>query len=88
MVSIGPHAFSDCINLESVIIPASVSTIGMGAFFTKDKIINHIELYAKNPPSLSSFSFGSEQEIYVLPECVDTYMKNSSWNKYVIKPIE
>lgn len=88
VVSIGERAFSDCINLESVIIPASVSTIGMGAFFTKDKIINHIELYAKNPPSLNSFSFGSGQEIYVLPECVDIYMKNSSWNKYVIKPIE
>lgn len=84
--NIGKYAFEYC-NLTSIVLPESIIYIGERAFGGY-KPIEHFELLAKTPPVIEDKCFLSGQEIYVLPECVDIYMKNSSWNKYAIKPIE
>ena len=85
VTAIGNEAFYFCNSLTRVDIPASVKTIGSGAFDLSTKL-NTIYNYATTPQSVSSnpFYVASRITVHVYKGCKSTYANASGWSACTI----
>ena len=86
VTSIGDYAFYDC-NLRTIILPASVSSIGKGAFNCLDGNPQDVFCLSLTPPILADsypFSSTAYSTIYVYNQAVDAYKSVDDWAKYKI----
>lgn len=81
VVAIGKAAFSDNSGVQSITIPASVTSIGAMAFGGSGNL-NMVIIKGSNPASMGNNVFGSSMisKIYVPADAVDAY--KTSWSKY------
>lgn len=81
VVAIGKAAFSDNSGVQSITIPASVTSIGAMAFGGTGNL-NMVIIKGSNPASMGNNVFGSSMisKIYVPADAVDAY--KTSWSKY------
>lgn len=76
--------FRNCLELEILYLPKSLTQIGEGAFENCSNLSN-IFIAATNPPSLSADAFNiisDRMTIYVPSESVDMYKTTASWSDY------
>jgi hypothetical protein len=76
--------FRNCLNLETLYLPKTVTQIGEEAFENCSKLVNMF-IAATNPPSLSVDAFNiisDRMTIYVPSESVDMYKTTASWSDY------
>lgn len=83
VTSIRQYAFSQCLELGSVVIPASVTDIGYCAF-DSSYALNGVFCYATTPPAIGSYAFDNTNNcpIYVPAESVNAYRSASGWSDY------
>ena len=81
VVAIGNAAFSDNSGVQSITIPASVTSIGAMAFGGAGNL-NMVIVKGSNPASMGNNVFDSSMisKIYVPADAVDAY--KTSWSKY------
>ena len=83
--TIGDSAFYGCSSLQTITIPESVSTIAAYSI-NSCTILKEIKVLAKTPPTLGPFAFWNsnvnECIIYVLPECLNSYLTANGWKEY------
>lgn len=81
VVAIGKAAFSDNSGVQSITIPASVTSIGAMAFGGAGNL-NMVIVKGSNPASMGNNVFDSSMisKIYVPADAVDAY--KTSWSKY------
>ena len=76
--------FRNCLNLETLYLPKTVTQIGEEAFENCSNLVNMF-IAATNPPSLSADAFNIISDrltIYVPSESVDMYKTTASWSDY------
>ena len=85
---INEWAFYGCENLERIIIPSSIASIGDKAFYNNDNL-REIHVRSKTPPSFGDEVFGFtlsntiiSRRIYVPQESVDLYKTTTGWSSY------
>ena len=77
------------VGLRSISIPATVTSIGEGAFYNCS-ILTGVVSYATQPPALGDYAF-SDIDIYSLlrvPEGSGTSYENSAWRNYFTDIVE
>ena len=81
VVAIGKAAFGENPGVQSITIPASVTSIGTMAFAGANNL-NMVIAKGSNPTSMGNNVFGSSMisKIYVPGDAVDAY--KTSWSKY------
>ena len=81
VVAIGKAAFGENPGVQSITIPASVTSIGTMAFAGANNL-NMVIAKGSNPTSMGNNVFGSSMisKIYVPADAVDAY--KTSWSKY------
>lgn len=87
LTAIPEGLFSFCYSLTEIIIPGSVTSIGMLAFYYSS--LTSIVSYMENPPSISEdvFSCYDTATLYVPAGSVETYQNAPVWKKFNILPI-
>ncbi len=68
LVEIGDNAFANCVNLESVILPASLEKIGASAFESDNKLATVVHFGDGEPQNVGSYAFNnthSEMKVYL-----------------------
>ena len=84
-ISISPKAFSGCSGLNEVVIPNSVTAIGLSAFSGCSNLKNIISLN-ENPPTCENNSFDSENytnsTLYVPKDSYAKYFINDVWGQF------
>ena len=82
VTTIGVEAFQGC-NLTSIVIPASVQDIDVGAFALCWNL-QTVVIESKTPPSLGDNAFTKNErlKIYVPCDAIDDYMSNEDWIPY------
>lgn len=76
--------FSDCPNLQKVVLSDKITSIGAGAFANCPSLTTLV-CYATTPPSLGGralYLINSNLAIYVPDERVETYKGTSGWSSY------
>lgn len=76
-------------NLESVILPASITKIEYNAFQDCSKL-KALTIYAENPPALGNRVLNGVPEsmiVYVPEKSVDLYKEADGWKNYDIQPM-
>lgn len=80
VTAIGNDAFYGHSNLESAIIPASVTLIGENAF-GDCWLLNKISITAKTPPTISENTFNWKEASISVPEgCIEAYRNAEHWS--------
>lgn len=90
LTGIKNYFLADAINLPTITIPASVTSIGSRAFSNCSSLITMV-MEGTTPPSLSSTNAisAATTAIYVPDESVSTYQGATNWSNFasIIKPI-
>ena len=82
VISIGNFAFRDCVNLQTLILPSSLKSINKMAFYGC-KLLNQINIFASNPPSLYDDTFSVYSATVKVPKgCKEKYANASVWNYF------
>lgn len=85
MTSIKHRAFQNCRNLESIIIPSSVNSIGISAF-SGCKALKDIYCQAVNVPETHSSTFNNspieKMTLYVPGESMNAYKTTDPWSGF------
>lgn len=84
-----PSYALDYTNLESVILPATITKINDRAFEYCSKL-KALTIYAENPPTLGYRVFNGVPEsliVYVPEKSVDLYKEADGWKNYDIQPM-
>ena len=76
---IGEFSFNNCPNLNSIVIPKSVTEIGCNAFPSR---IKEITIESEIPPILPNGLSLTKTFIFVPESAVETYTKNEDWDYY------
>lgn len=85
---VGAYAFYECDNLNEIILPASVKTIGEKAFgqnvwWGNYGKITSVYIYAEVPPEGNGdIPQRNELKIYVPKKSVEMYKNHQSWVTY------
>lgn len=82
VTSIEDGTFQGCHRLSSVIIPSGVTSIGERAFYFCERLTS-ITCLASVPPTIGSYAFPSDANIYVPAASVSAYQ--SAWSSYASK---
>jgi hypothetical protein len=79
----GESAFWGSRHLNTITIPASVTSIGKYAFWGYNSVAS-IKCLSTTPPSISETTFNvySTSRIYVPEGCINAYKSHSGWSKY------
>lgn len=81
-------AFSDVTNLQTIIIPSAIKSIGDYAFrksYYGEKAIENIYINATTPPSISSNTFSKyDATLFVPIDCKDVYSNALYWKNFNI----
>ena len=72
------------VHLETLTIPASITSIGAAAFAGQDGYIGSVYIKAVTPPTAGNKIFGSNSDvsIYVPEESVAAYKNATNWSEY------
>ena len=81
VTTISDNAFSYCSGLTAITIPESITTIGYLAFSYCDRLKN-VTCLATTPPSISSSTFDSYDNLYVPMDAIDTYKNADGWKLF------
>ena len=88
IIQIPSYAF-DYTNVESVYLPASIESIGYGAFMNCSQLVS-LYCYALTPPSLNRYVFSgvSDELVIFVPESVlALYQEADGWSDFTLLPI-
>jgi hypothetical protein len=80
--TIGKHAFEDCTNLSSAVLPSNITSVGEDAF--DGTCLKTIYCFAPTPIDIESskiFSKGKYTTIYVPKESAAAYRADPNWSK-------
>lgn len=77
VTSIGESAFEGCINLDSITLPSSITSIGRNAFTN----INYVTINAAKVPSLEG-NFGTNSIVLVPNEALNAYRTANVWKDF------
>lgn len=86
ITTLGTYAFRDCTSLTELILGEAFTTIGSSAVDNLSSL-QKVVLPGVNYPFTYNPSFPSSVTIFVHPDMVGTYKKNSSTSSYHIVPI-
>lgn len=90
LLTIDPGALSDMQNIESLVVPCNVNSIGHNAFYDNKKL-NSVSFMSVVPPKggSSMLDYTNDCPIYVPSESVEAYKSAPYWSVYAsrIKPI-
>ena len=91
MRTISGHAFNWCDKLESITLPATVTSIGENAFYYCPKL-EYVVSLAVTPPTMRSantFTYYSTTILYVPEESLEAYQTTDCWSRFTnILPIK
>ena len=85
-----PSYSFDNTNLEDVILPATIETIGNGAFYNCSHLLS-LTCYALTPPVLGNDVFTKTPEgliVYVPAKAIGLYQDAEGWSNYTILPMQ
>lgn len=88
LLKVPSYAFDET-NIESVILPAYVQSIGNNAFYNCSRL-SAITIYTATPPTVGNNAFHGIKDsmtVYVPEEAVDAYKASEIWGKYKIQAI-
>lgn len=89
--SIRMFAYYNQKNLESIILPETLETLGSRAFYGCSSL-KRVTCKAKNPPTINTFDsnyFGTNIEVIYVPiGCYSAYSSANKWSQYADKIVE
>lgn len=91
VTTIGASTFQDCLNLKTVYLPASITSIGAKGFYNAP--LKSLYCYAELPPALEGSDVFSNEalsdcDLYVYGESVAFYKNANPWKYFDIKSLE
>ena len=82
VVSIASSAFSGTVDLDSIVIPASVTSIGANAFYNCPLV--SVVCLAVDPPTLEKDSFFTYGTLHVVPGAKEAYETAKYWYNFTV----
>lgn len=83
------YAFNDCAFLHKVVVPSSVTSIGLACFYNMGRMLSDgviVQVQRYRAPSLGEYAFspdvGGGLQIQVQSDRVDYYKSNKYWSAY------
>lgn len=85
VTSIDDHAFRKCVSLTTIVLPASITRIGHGAF-RRSTHLAHIACFATTPIQFGDSCWAelpfTEANVHVKPGCAEAYRQAKGWQRF------